>query len=125
MIKSYVDVILRELFIHSSISSFKILRQETSDEEGYIRVKCVLSSSDILEFSEYIELKDGVIHIITYNYHWQNPKGSLVKRWDNVGHHKKVKTFPHHLHLADEKVIDSSPMNLIKVLQDIEKQLAK
>jgi hypothetical protein len=125
MVQGYLDGILRELFIHPSVSSFKVLRQETSDEEGYIRVKCVLSDGDILEFSEYVELKDGAVHIITYNYHWQTSRGSLVKRWDNVEHHKKIKTFPHHLHLADEKVVDSSPMNLIKVLQDIGKRLAE
>ncbi|MEK6742152.1 MAG: DUF6516 family protein [Nitrospirota bacterium] len=125
MVDAYLEEIIRELFIHPSISAFKVVRQEASDEEGYIRVKCSLSNGGTLEFSEYVEQSAGSIQIITYNYHWQNAKGALVKRWDNVEHHKKIRTFPHHLHLSDEKVVDSSPMNLKRVLQEIEKYLTE
>jgi len=123
MIEAYFEEILRDLIIHPAISSFRVVRQETSDEEGYIRVKCVLPNRTTLEFSEYIELGGNSIHIITYSYHWQNAMGALVKRWDNVEHHKKIETFPHHLHLSDEKVVDSSPMNLKKVLHELEKEI--
>ncbi len=125
MIGAYLEEILQELFVNAAVSSFRIIRQEISDEEGYVRVKCVLSNGDTLEFSEYVELKGTGVHIVTYNYHWQTAKGPLVQRWDNVEHHRKVKTFPHHLHLSDEKVVDSGPMNLKKVLHEIEKQLAE
>jgi len=63
------------------------------------------------------------VHIETYSYHWQTASGRLVKRWDNVAHHKEVDTFPHHLHLSDGKVTKSLPMILKKVLLDIEKTL--
>jgi len=125
MIEAYFEEMLLDLFISAAVSSFRVLRRETSDEEGYIRIKCFLSNGDTLEFSEYVELKGNGVHIVTYTYHWQTAKGPLVTRWDNVEHHKKVKTFPHHLHLSDDTVLDSSPMNLKKVLYYIEKQIAE
>jgi hypothetical protein len=37
----------------------------------------------------------------SYSYHIL--KGDkMVRRWDNAPHWPEIKTFPHHLHLADE-----------------------
>lgn len=44
----------------------------------------------------------------------------LVKRWDNVPHHKKIKTFPRHVHLPNNKVKSSPSVNIKKVLKEIE-----
>lgn len=68
-------------------------------------------------------LKRENVNVETYSYHWQKANGSLIKRWDNVVHHKEIETFPHHLHLADNKVIKSPYMTLKKVLAEIGKTL--
>lgn len=123
MIEDYIQGILQELFVRPVVSSFKILKIEVGDEDGYIRVKCILSNSDILEFAEYLQVRKNKIYIETYSFHWQTADGRLVKRWDNVEHHKKIDTFPYHIHLSNGKVIGSGLMTLKKVLTDIEKTI--
>jgi len=114
----------RSFFICRAISSFKILRQEVGEDDGYIRINCKLTNSDIFEFSEYIQLRTNRINIETYSFHWQSSDAKVIKRWDNVEHHKEIDTFPCHLHLSNGQVTTSLPMSLKKVLAEIEKTLA-
>jgi len=123
MVKDYLDSIVQELFVSHAVSSFKVLKREVGDEDGYIRIKCGLSNCDILEFAEYVQIRKERINIETYSFHWQDTDGKLIKRWDNVEHHKDVDTFPHHLHLPDGTVIGSVPMCLKNVIVEIEKTL--
>jgi hypothetical protein len=60
------------------------------------------------------------IVLITYNYHWQDDKDRLVKRWDNVPHHKEIDSFPHHLHTSETVVISSGPVSLQEIIRHIE-----
>lgn len=122
MIEDYFDGLLQELIISHAVSSFNVLKQVTGDEEGFIRIKCTLNDSAILEFAEYVTARRNRIHIETYSYHWQSADGQLIKRWDNVPHHKEVKTFPRHIHLTDDKVVSSPVVDIRKVLADIEKK---
>lgn len=119
MIDDYFKDIIESLIVSHSVSSFKILRKELTEEDGYIRVKCNLSNGGILEFAEYIIVHKDKLRLETYSYHWQGKDGRLIKRWDNVAHHKEIKTFPYHLHLADGKVIESVRITLKKILSDI------
>ncbi|BBO18674.1 conserved hypothetical protein [Candidatus Brocadia pituitae] len=123
MLENYFDSIVQELVVSNVVYSFKLLKREIGEEDGYIRIKCNLSNGDILEFAEYIRVIKNIIYLETYSFHWQSVDGKLVKRWDNVKHHKEVVTYPHHLHLSNNTVIDSEPMNLKKVLAEIGKVL--
>lgn len=123
MIESYLDTIIQELSTNPIISAFKIIRKVIGEEDGYIRVKCSLSNGDTLEFAEYVEVIGEKVYIATYSYHWQDSKGNVVKRWDNVGHHKELNTFPYHVHLPEGEVSGTTSMTLNKVLEAIEKVL--
>lgn len=123
MIQAYFDEILQSLIVSHIVSSFKVLKQEIGDEEGFIRIKSILRDDSIIEFAEYVIALKNNVSVETYSYHWQKANGLLIKRWDNVPHHKEIDTFPHHLHLADDKVIKSPQMSLKKVLAEIEKTL--
>jgi hypothetical protein len=123
MVDSYFNGIIEGLFINQVISSFKILRKEVFEEDGYIRIKCKLLNGDILEFSEYIVIHKNKVTIKTYSYHWQKADRTLIKRWDNVPHYKEVDTFPHHLHLTESKVVSSTKVTLKKILDEIEKTI--
>ena len=39
-----------------------------------------------------------------YSYHAQK-EAKMVRRWDNAPHWPDVKTFPHHLHIENEKKV--------------------
>ncbi len=123
MIEQHFDAIIQELLLSPVVLSFKVLRRETGDLDGYIRVKCNLSNGDVLEFAEYSQVRRNRIYIRTYSFHWQTSDGRLVKRWDNVEHHKEIDTFPCHAHLANGEVIASGPMNSGKVLKELEKMM--
>lgn len=123
MLEDYLDGIVQELVVCHVVSAFVVLKREIGEEDGYIRIKCNLSNRDILEFAEYIRVIKNMIHRETYSFHWQGAGGKLIKRWDNVRHHKDIATYPYHLHLSTDTVIDSEPMNLKKVLAEIGKVL--
>ena len=123
MIETYLEGIIQELSTSPVISAFKVIRQAIGEEDGYIRMKCYLSNGDVLEFAEYVEIIKGKVCIATYSYHWQDAKGNVINRWDNVGHHKELKIFPFHVHLPTGEVSGTILMTLSKVLMEIEKVL--
>lgn len=59
-----------------------------------------------------------------YSFHWQDEKNMLIRRWDNAEHHKHLATFPFHVH-TKTGVENSAPMNLAKVLEFIQSELAE
>jgi hypothetical protein len=123
LIHTYIENILLRLSISPVIQSFKILKQREAGDEGYIRIKCFLTNGDVLEFSEYLIVENNLLKLKTYNFHWQKSDGTLIMRWDNVEHHQEIKTFPDHIHIGEEKVSDSEPMNFNKVIVLIEQKL--
>jgi len=95
MLENYLDGVIHDLVVNHVVSSFKMLKREVGEDDGYIRVKCNLSNGDILEFAEYIRVIKNMIRHETYSFHWRSADGKLVKRWDNVKHHKDVGTYPY------------------------------
>ena len=123
MVENYIEDIIQDISVSRAVFSFRVLRIEVGDKDGYVRIKCRLSNGDILEFAEYVIINKRKVCVETYSFHWQTADGKLRKRWDNVPHHKDVNTFPNHIHLPN-KVVGSSPKTLKKILADIEKALA-
>ena len=115
MITEYFDTLRQTLILNELVDSFKINREISGHNDGFIRVKCRLSDGSILEFAEYAQVVSGKIYRKTYGYHWQTRKGTLLKRWDNAPHHPEIATFPDHLHNGDA-ILESKPMTLAQVL---------
>jgi len=124
MTQDYFRELIQKLLVSPAISSFRIIRQKVQEDDGYIRIKCRLRKAQKLEFAEYVQVHAGKIIVITYNYHWQDAHGALVKRWDNVPHHKEVDSFPHHVHVSETEVISSEPVTLENVLREMEERLS-
>lgn len=118
MIAAYFDSIRQTLILDEQVESFKVLREMTGNNDGFIRVKCRLADGSLLEFAEYVQIVSGRISRQTYSYHWQTRKGVLLKRWDNAPHHPEIATFPDHLHKND-LITESKPMTLALVLTAI------
>jgi len=123
MIEDYFHKLFQELFVSPAVATFKTVKQRVQEEDGYLRIKCRLQNAQRFEFAEYVQVHGDKIIVITYNYQWQDAHGGLVKRWDNVPHHKEVDSFPHHLHISETEVISSGPMTLQDVLMEIEESL--
>jgi hypothetical protein len=119
LIPAYFEKLRQELTLNEQVVSFRIMKELCGCNDGYIRVKCVLEGGDILEFAEYVQIgaKEQIIQD-TYSYHWQKKTGQILKRWDNVPHHKGLSSFPDHLHDGDV-IRKSKPMQLRNVLKEI------
>lgn len=125
-IQKYFKELTNTFLLSPIIKSFQITREWQSEEEGYLRAKCILITGDLIEVSEYMEIVEGKAFVQTYTFHWQKANGSLVKRWDNVKHHEEIETFPCHIHDGEEgNVKPSEPMNHQKILKIIQSELEK
>lgn len=90
----------------------KEIIQLSEDEKLYAII--YLSDNTLL----YIRERYHNNVLIKYSYHYVSSDG--VHRWDNVPHHMSIPSFPYHYHNHDD-IIESNPMNIIKVLEEIVK----
>lgn len=75
--------------------------------------RIVFYNGDILEFTESITPDR-----FRYRYHYMAAGRGLIFRYDNVPHHSEIPTFPDHKHFPD-KIVESSPVNLKEVVEEI------
>ena len=89
---------------------------------GIIRGRVHFVDNRVLEWREYVDVEIKVDRLM-YVYQYMDSSMKLIFRYDNTGHHKKsvLPTYPHHKHLGhDDNVVPSDPMDLAKVLREIE-----
>lgn len=90
-------------------------------QEGFIRLRVVLSNGDLLEAFEFVVVTPDALQTLTYRIYWQQGDGQLKRRWDNAPHHKEIPTLPHHVHVGLAEHIElSEPMTILKVLALVE-----
>jgi hypothetical protein len=54
-----------------------------------------------------------------YSYYWLNTDNKLKIGWDNAPHHTKIKSFPHHRHIGEQKDLQSSTENSLEDLMRV------
>ena len=79
----------------------------------FVNGKIVFYNSTVLEFTESIT-PNG----LRYRYQYMEGNGNLIFRYDNVPHHPKLSTFPHHKH-AKNTTTESGPVELKQVVEEI------
>ncbi len=84
---------------------------------GFIRAQVKMADGGLLEIAEFFVLEANAIAVGNYKFHWQDPQGRLIKRWDNAPHHPEVEGFPHHLH-------DGSEENVMPGVSNIDTEMA-
>jgi hypothetical protein len=73
----------------------------------------------VLSFIEVLDLDNNPTHSKTkYKYHFMESSGSLIFRYDNVKHHPKLFTFPHHKHISTG-ITESNEPDLKYILKEI------
>lgn len=106
------------------VLSFQVCDREERLQEGFIRLRGVLSNGDLLEAFEFVVTRRDQVQTLTYRIHWQSGDGRLKRRWDNASHHQDIPTFPHHVHHGPAEAVDpSEPMTIQKVLSLLEEEL--
>jgi hypothetical protein len=96
---------------HPAVTGVHIRGEEISATRGYLRMRLVLQSQDIVETFVYLSDQDGVAYLRDYSLHWQRKDSTLVQRWDTAPHHPELAGFPHHTHKAIEEVEPTEAYN--------------
>ena len=91
-----------------------------SDAAFYLNIKIVFVDHSELHAREYVDENHR-----KYTFHWQDPDGKLISRWDNAPHFRELATFPHHKHLSLALAVDSYDISLNEVMAFILRQIQK
>ncbi len=102
---------------HKHPTLFKTLTVKKNEKLGishFFQLSAYLYDDSRLEVNDNV-YPDGRHK---YSYQWMNPDNSLLRRWDNAPHWPDVTTYPHHVHVLDDKVVDASTIVDIEKLLD-------
>ena len=89
---------------HPVVRHVHIRREEVIAARGYLRLRLVLQSQDVVEMFVYLVDTGGTVHLQDYSLHCQHRDGTLVQRWDTAPHHPELANFPSHTHKATGEV---------------------
>lgn len=111
---------LRHLFESKIVDRIEILEDVEGIGFAMLKIKVNIIDHSQLILTEIQTQKEN-----KYSYHWQTMSGKLLLRWDNAPHWNSINTFPHHKHLANGKVEESSEVTVADVLIYIQQQIKK
>lgn len=122
----YVLQIKVHLLVSPVVASFTIVHEKVWPDRGYIRIRCVLTNGDLLEVAEYFVRQKDRCRTERYRYQWmEQTTRKLRRRWDNVEHYPGLPNFPHHIHLEDGSVVPGEELNIIQLLDELEREIAR
>ena len=124
MIEEYLQQLDELLSVSPAVRDVEVIRRSQRDTEWekvlHYRYRILLTDGGLVEMSERLVERRGMVTTTKYRYHWQDKHGHLLKRWDNAPHHPEIETFPDHLHDgAEEQVVSHTSITGLEVLQQI------
>jgi hypothetical protein len=106
-----VREILDALFSSGIVREVEVIILVQEPGKQSLRAKATLAGGYILHINEALG-----IGFRSYSYHVLKD-GLMVRRWDNAPHWPEMKTFPHHLHINDDTVLESREVFIQDVLE--------
>ena len=119
----YLNAVKDRLVFEPQIVAFHVIRERMTATDAYLRVKATLADGSVFEFAEYVQqaaTRDAMM-VMTYSYYWASANGSLIRRWDNTPHFPALPGFPHHCHHAAGEVTPGEPMNIFRILEEMQR----
>ena len=92
------------------IDDYIVNKQTFTQEKGAIEGEVFFNDDSQLDFNEVINTNQKSKQ--KYSYHYMNKEKELIFRYDNIQHHREIKTFPHHKHISNEIIESSKQMKL-------------
>jgi hypothetical protein len=84
----------------------KIIEYSTNDfNDFHFKGIIELRDGSTLRINQTIEYS-GII--LKYSYYWLDENNHLIIGWDNVPHHREIKSYPHHKHVARQQNVEHS-----------------
>lgn len=123
MISKYFKNIENKIAIYNHIVEDYILNKQTfTQEKGAIVGEIFFIDNSQLDFNEVVNTNQNSKQ--KYSYHYMDKNKEMIFRYDNVQHHREIKTFPHHKH-TEKGIIESYEPDLKVVLTEIEQKMLK
>jgi len=120
----YLKDVTAQLTLSPIIRSSLITKSWAREKAGYLHLRLTLINGDFVEIGEYFLMKNGECITEDYRYQWMNGKKTkLRKRWDNTRHFPDLDNFPHHIHLANGRVISGTLLSTLQVLQILQTEI--
>jgi len=101
----------------AGVQSSCITYDKRSSYIGFIRGSIFFYDGSVLHVREFVNVQYGIEHYM-YAYHYQNPDGIMIFRYDNSPHFPDLATFPHHKHEGSESNVTASVAKDIAAVLD-------
>jgi hypothetical protein len=125
LIEEYFQLLREEIEACKVVQSFNLTPERRNDYQGFIRGEIRFADGSVLLWREFVDVKT-IVERGMYSYQYMDASNSLIFRYDNTRHHKKLnlRNYPHHKHEGSEdNVLSSNAPLLADVLKEIEKFL--
>lgn len=83
--------------------------QRLTATRANLRMRLRLADHSLLEISEALLAEEGALTWLSYRYHWQDPSGHAILRYDDAPHYPAIATFPHHKHVGETVIAAQRP----------------
>ncbi len=120
-ISTYFEQIQHDIQRSTWVIHEDVILRQIDTQEGYLKGSLYLYDGFVLHAAECVKIQDGKPERVKYRYHLQDQNARFVARWDNAPHHEHIATYPFHRYCQDGEIIESSPMDIPQVLQELEK----
>ena len=121
-INGYFRQIQKIVESSSIVQLSSVTLEKRGTHEGFIRGKLQFLDESNLYWREFVDV-ELTIDRLMYVYQYMDSSDKLVFRYDNSGHHRKLKlsTYPHHKHEGSkDNIVSSASLDLANVLKEIE-----
>lgn len=120
LIEEYFGEIERDINSCPFVHTYNLLKDKRSLHIGFIEGTIRFIDNSALYFVEFVDVSENV-EKYKYSYHYEDVNTVMIFRYDMAPHFRDIKTFPHHKHERDEKVVASKEPSLKEILYEIEK----
>jgi hypothetical protein len=93
-------------------TSWFVIHYEREGDAYLLQLGAVLRDGSRLELRDYLFVDSRR----KYAYQWMEPDGKLRQRWDNAPHWPEIATKPHHTHLSNQELPESSTITNLEDL---------
>lgn len=122
-IEAYFQQIRETIEACLILQSSNITYDKRGTHEGFVHGELYFADGSTLHLREFIDVETHINRLM-YVYQYMSASKTLIFRYDNTGHHKKLNlpTYPHHKHEGVQNNIVASPApELAIVLNEIER----
>jgi hypothetical protein len=124
-IEDYFSRVRRTIEACPFIRSCRVTYDKRITHTGLVRGELSFVDGSVLYLREFVDVETAVDRLM-YAYQYMDWEMRLVFRYDNSGHHKRLRlsSFPHHKHIGSERVVATAPVpTLPEILSEIERKL--